>query len=224
MSRSVGPPSAQCVLWWACTNFWCRQPGNWQPRPDARVGRRSQAGIKPRSSTDPQHFGVVVDGTFDDRITGQSAGGLIGDDRTTLDLGHPGRLRNSRSMLRDRREPRFELEPNRSHHRWWHRVRLDPSAIRCGYGSNNPDSGLGGIRSALRSDRRFHQRHFHPGQISVQMASDPVQGVLDRQPPHPATNRPHPQRWEGWLAGRHDPKPHSTNPNTRKSPLPRSPQ
>ena len=38
------------------------------------------------------------------------------------------------------------------------------------------------------SDRRFHQRHLHPGQISVQIASDPVQGVLDRQPAHPAMN------------------------------------
>ena len=33
---------------------------------------------------------MVVDSTLEDRITGQSAGGLIGDDRSTLDLGHPG--------------------------------------------------------------------------------------------------------------------------------------
>ena len=50
---------------------------------------RDQAG----NSTDPQHFLVVIDSTFDDRITGETAGGLIGDDRTTLDLGHPGRFR-----------------------------------------------------------------------------------------------------------------------------------
>ena len=31
-----------------------------------------------------QHFLVVVDSAFDDRITGQASGGLIGDDRTTL--------------------------------------------------------------------------------------------------------------------------------------------
>ena len=38
---------------------------------------------------------------------------------------------DQRSMRRDRREPRFRLEPNRSHPRWWNRVRPDrrPSAV-----------------------------------------------------------------------------------------------
>ena len=33
---------------------------------------------------------MVIDHTFDQRIAGESAGGLVGDHRTTLDLGHPG--------------------------------------------------------------------------------------------------------------------------------------
>ena len=60
-----------------------------------------------------------------------------------------------------------------------------PSAIRCGYGSKMPDSGLGGIRSALALISDSTRDISSSGQISIQMATDPIQGVLDRQPPLP---------------------------------------
>ena len=48
-----------------------------------------------------------------------------------------------------------------------------------------PDSGLTGIRSALSLIADSTRLISIPGRSAFRCASDPVQGVLDRQPPHP---------------------------------------
>ncbi len=122
-------------------------------------------------------------------------------------------------MLPDRREPRSGSERNHVHLRWWCTSSTKPSAIRCGYGSKIPDSGLGGIRSALSRIADSTSDISIPGRSAFILTSDPVQGVLDRQPPHPATLRPHHKSMEGWLSGRPDPRWRWTIRDTRRSPL-----
>ena len=46
LSRSVGPPSGQCLMWWMCTQRVRSQPGNTQPRSCSRTLRRSHGGTE----------------------------------------------------------------------------------------------------------------------------------------------------------------------------------
>ena len=86
---------------------------------------------QPGTTTDPQHFPCGRRWCIprSDHRTSRRAVSLAMTG-PPFDLGHPGRLRVLESMLRDQREPRFQLELNCSHHRWWNRVRPDrrPSA------------------------------------------------------------------------------------------------
>ncbi len=61
----------------------------------------------------------------------------------------------------------------------------NPSAIRCGYGSKMPDSGFTGIRSARALISDSTSAISAPGNSRCHPGTNPIQGVLDREPPFP---------------------------------------
>jgi len=136
---------------------------------------RDQPGPPPHTKSP----GMVIDGTFHDRITGQSAGGLIGDHRARLRLGHSGGLR----ALGEGFEVGVDRHLNRAGRGittgggQFHQTVGQPCRIRV----EHSRLGIRRDRIGPLPDRRLHHVQVGTGKMSGQPPLHPVQRMLDEQ-------------------------------------------